>query len=208
MSYYVVVPVSDEPYMVPVNSEEDASKLVQEIFGDRSTDEGLLGDWYIIGDGNCYTDNLPMNQYLKAMAGTAILLNNGHGQGFDECGAQRVLELLRGVKMSQEEADTHRPPDINVTADNGVVVVSVDGDTTEEGWDTVNAFMEVLMERFMNAAEELSKKMDISKECASDVLYLRSRSRHTPEMEAELIRLHKMGTPPNILEFCVNRKIS
>lgn len=49
----------------------------------------------------------------------------------------------------------------------------------------------------------LAKQLDVSEECASDVWYLRSRHRHTLELEAELIRLHKAGTPPDIFNFGV-----
>jgi hypothetical protein len=48
---------------------------------------------------------------------------------------------------------------------------------------------------------ELAAELEVSVECATDVWYLRTRSRHTPELEAELIKLHKAGTPPNMCEF-------
>ncbi len=53
----------------------------------------------------------------------------------------------------------------------------------------------------MMEAATLSKTLNISLACADDVIYLRSRQRHTPELEQELIALHKAGTPPNIFEF-------
>lgn len=37
--------------------------------------------------------------------------------------------------------------------------------------------------------------------CIADVKYLRTRNRHTPELEQQLIALHKAGTPPNMCEF-------
>lgn len=49
--------------------------------------------------------------------------------------------------------------------------------------------------------DTLQKELGISNACVADVMYLRSRSRHTPALEAELIRLHQAGTPPNIYEF-------
>jgi len=48
---------------------------------------------------------------------------------------------------------------------------------------------------------DLAKELGVSKECASNVRYLRSRSRWTQELEDELIRLHKEGNPPNMNEF-------
>lgn len=49
--------------------------------------------------------------------------------------------------------------------------------------------------------QSLAAELGVSVECATDVWYLRTRSRHTPELEAELIALHAAGTPPNMCEF-------
>jgi len=56
---------------------------------------------------------------------------------------------------------------------------------------------------FFNFTEEedLMKELGISKECASDVLYLRSRQRWSEELEKKLIDAHKNNEPINILEF-------
>ena len=48
---------------------------------------------------------------------------------------------------------------------------------------------------------DLADKLNVSEACASDIVYLRNRSRWTPELEQLLIQLHKEGTPPNIFEF-------
>ncbi len=52
---------------------------------------------------------------------------------------------------------------------------------------------------FFNLAVELGVSVD----CAADVWYLLTRSRHTPELEAELIALHAAGTPPTVGSFGV-----
>lgn len=49
--------------------------------------------------------------------------------------------------------------------------------------------------------EGVAYALGVSEECATDIWYLRQRSRWTAELEAELIRLHKEGNPPNINEF-------
>lgn len=54
------------------------------------------------------------------------------------------------------------------------------------------------MERYL---QSLASELGCSVGCATDVWYLRQRSRHTQELEDELIRLHNDGTPPNICEF-------
>ena len=52
--------------------------------------------------------------------------------------------------------------------------------------------------------ELLAKELNVSTACAIDVHYLRTRNRWTEDLEAELIRLHQEGKPPNISEFGVN----
>lgn len=49
--------------------------------------------------------------------------------------------------------------------------------------------------------KSLAEELGCSSVCAGDVWYLRQRSRWTQELENELIRLYKEGTPPNICEF-------
>lgn len=48
---------------------------------------------------------------------------------------------------------------------------------------------------------DLAAELNVSIACAADVEYLRTRNRHTPELEQELIELHRKGTPPNIFSF-------
>ena len=61
--------------------------------------------------------------------------------------------------------------------------------------------MDAIHEDTNDYIQQMAKEMNISQACAMDVWYLRSRSRHTPELEAELIRLHSIGNPPNVMEF-------
>jgi hypothetical protein len=53
--------------------------------------------------------------------------------------------------------------------------------------------------------KDLTVELGVSVECAGDVWYLRTRSRHTSELEAELIALHAAGTPPNMCDFGVTK---
>lgn len=73
--------------------------------------------------------------------------------------------------------------------------------TSVKSMDELQAFMDGVNESMTKYIKELSEELGVSAQCASDVCYLRTRSRHTPELEAELIRLHKNGNPPNINEF-------
>lgn len=49
--------------------------------------------------------------------------------------------------------------------------------------------------------QNLADDLDVTYMCAVDITYLRTRSRWTQELENELIRLHDVGTPPNMCEF-------
>lgn len=49
----------------------------------------------------------------------------------------------------------------------------------------------------------LIAELGITEECARDILYLRTRNRHSEELEQQLIQLHRDGTPPNMMEFGV-----
>lgn len=73
--------------------------------------------------------------------------------------------------------------------------------TKVENWDAFNEIMNDYQEEQMKYVESLAQELGVSVKCAEDVNYLRSRSRHTEELEAELIRLHKEGNPPNVFEF-------
>ena len=64
-----------------------------------------------------------------------------------------------------------------------------------------NKLMDLLRDETTKDIQTLAEKLNVSENCASAVFYLRSRSRWTQELEDELIRLHKSGTPPNICEF-------
>lgn len=71
----------------------------------------------------------------------------------------------------------------------------------KEAWENFQKFMDFLYDEHVAYEKQLSSELGISEECARDVVYLRTRSRHTPELEEELIALHKAGTPPNVNEF-------
>jgi GAF domain-containing protein len=73
--------------------------------------------------------------------------------------------------------------------------------TKVENWNAFNEIMGDYQKEQLEYVESLAQELGVSVECAEDVNYLRSRSRHTEELEAELIRLHKEGNPPNIFEF-------
>ena len=56
------------------------------------------------------------------------------------------------------------------------------------------------LEQYMR---DLAAELGVSVSCAQDVWYLRTRSRHTLTLEAELIALHAAGNPPNMNDFGV-----
>ena len=48
--------------------------------------------------------------------------------------------------------------------------------------------------------------VEMSEQCKADVIYLRSRHRHTQELEDQLIALHQAGTPPNVMEYGTSKE--
>jgi hypothetical protein len=62
-------------------------------------------------------------------------------------------------------------------------------------------FMDAVAEEHEREVDRVMRDLDVSEGCVSDVVYLRTRSRHTPELEQRLIELYRAGTPPNIMEF-------
>jgi hypothetical protein len=79
-------------------------------------------------------------------------------------------------------------------------VLSVDL-TKVESFDNLQEAINQHAEELQEYFGELAAELEVSVECARAVWYFRTRSRHTPELEAELIKLHKVGTPPNMCEF-------
>lgn len=73
--------------------------------------------------------------------------------------------------------------------------------TTVDDWSSFQQIMDEYHEEHKKYIRSLALELNVSVGCATDVLYLRSRSRHTDEMEKELIRLHQEGNPPNVCEF-------
>lgn len=65
----------------------------------------------------------------------------------------------------------------------------------------LNDYMAARHEELLMGARSVAHDLNISHQCALDVIYLRSRSRWTEELEAKLIQLHKDGIPPNVMEF-------
>jgi hypothetical protein len=57
----------------------------------------------------------------------------------------------------------------------------------------------------MQGTKDLAKTLGVSEDCAAAVEYLRSRKRHTSQLESELIELYAKGNPPNNMsEFGVS----
>ncbi len=73
--------------------------------------------------------------------------------------------------------------------------------------ETMDAFQEMMnqhAEAVNKHIKDIAKELNVSEVCACDIVYLRTRSRHTPELEKELIKLHKEGNPPLVQEFGSN----
>lgn len=55
-------------------------------------------------------------------------------------------------------------------------------------------------------AEKLSREMSVSRICAADIIYLRTRSRWSQELESKLIQMHAENKRPNMNEFGCSKK--
>ena len=78
---------------------------------------------------------------------------------------------------------------------------SIEISDDEDGFEKLHALIDFIHEERVKEEKLFAQERGISHACASDVLYLRTRSRWSHELEEELIRLHKEGTPPNIFDF-------
>lgn len=71
-----------------------------------------------------------------------------------------------------------------------------------EQMDKFQEFMNILNDSMDGHVLRVSKELGVSIACASDVVYLRGRSRWTQELEDELVQMDKVGDPrPNIFEW-------
>jgi hypothetical protein len=67
--------------------------------------------------------------------------------------------------------------------------------------DAWNEMMDAMDDHHLLTVVKLAEELKISEACANDIVYLRSRSRHSKILEDKLISLHKAGTPPKMSEF-------
>lgn len=70
-----------------------------------------------------------------------------------------------------------------------------------DAMDEFQQFMDGYHDCMLKYIDGVAKQLNVSSSCANDIVYLRSRSRWTQELEDELIKLHKEGNPPNICDF-------
>ncbi len=95
---------------------------------------------------------------------------------------------------------------MKITKDDKVFVAQLTQEDIENP-DTMDVFQEMMnqhAEALNKHAKLIALTHGISESAALDVIYLRTRSRHTQALEEELIRLHKEGNPPMVQEFGSN----
>lgn len=90
---------------------------------------------------------------------------------------------------------------ITVEAKGNSLIVEVRQPTRED----LNKLNEIgqAMARAINVGIcAVQTELNVNEACAEDVWYLRTRERHTPELEQRLIQLHKSGfAPANMMEW-------
>lgn len=67
---------------------------------------------------------------------------------------------------------------------------------TDAQWDIFQKVMDMLHDEQTQYVNKLADEMKVGVDCANDIVYLRSRSRWTQELENQLIQLHKEGKAP------------
>ena len=71
-----------------------------------------------------------------------------------------------------------------------------------DNWKEFQKLMDDLHNTLIEKAKAIAKKYKVSELCAANIQYLRTRSRWTPELEQQLIKIDKAGKEqPNICEF-------
>lgn len=73
---------------------------------------------------------------------------------------------------------------------------------TEKDWDKFQTAMDEMNNAMMQEISDLAKELNVSEGCATNIWYLRTRSRWTQESEDYLIELERQGKPvPNMNEY-------
>ena len=84
----------------------------------------------------------------------------------------------------------------------GMTVVRYTADPNDpESMKGLQEFADFCAKSMQDEIQRVADELYISEKCASDVVYLRKRSRWTPALEKELMRLHAIGQGPNIFEW-------
>jgi len=71
----------------------------------------------------------------------------------------------------------------------------------KDAWKQLQKFMDELYDSMSETAATLAIELNVSEGCAVNILYLRSRSRWTEDLEQQLIEMDKKGIQPNMCEF-------
>ena len=86
--------------------------------------------------------------------------------------------------------------------DTKVYCIEFAGSGIEAVEDKFNEVMNAMQDAHIEYEQKIAAELSVSETCASNIVYLRSRSRWTQEAENELIRRDKAGEPaPNIMEW-------
>lgn len=72
---------------------------------------------------------------------------------------------------------------------------------SQEVMDGFKQLMDAQFGHYEEKVKDVMTELEVDQFCAVDVVYLRSRSRWTPQLEEELVQLHRRGIRPNIFEW-------
>lgn len=82
-----------------------------------------------------------------------------------------------------------------------VIEISFDGSLNKEQLEIIQKIMDKSAEYWNNEVLKVMEEYNLSYKGASDVLYLRSRSRWSKENEENLIKIYQSGDSVNIFDW-------
>ena len=91
----------------------------------------------------------------------------------------------------------------------GTFSISINNEQSndENFWKEFQSAMDEYYESLQEETKQISESLGVSMGCASDIQYLRTRSRWSQELENNLIDMDKKGLPlPNICDYGVTEE--
>lgn len=155
MPFILVVPPREEIYKQEVQSPQAMDRVIQKIIPKNERGLMYVGSQELVGiaDRNCFCSGDLMNRYFPGMAGTIVVDNNE--VGFTEKEADDLILWFNSHRMSSEEADRHRPPQLKFHMVGNIAHAYVMGVSTTEGMRYLFSFLDSMAKFVQSHGKEL-----------------------------------------------------